>query len=368
MSAPKNNRSRNLLILAVVIVAVAAAFGVRFRQLGRSEDLASIRSVQEEEGVPVETVAVQRGDLSRWITLAGTVEGTVQYSVVSQNALQIVSIEVREGDRVKPGDVILRLAAGAPSPMYHSLDRSQASYDIALLNVKRLRNLFAEGAISRADLDAAETQLKVASADLQDAEGTTALVALDGGVISSILVTEGETAPVNKPLVWIVDTGTVKLRFDAGSAQSLALAPGQPAHWLLPDGQVGGEGEISQLDLMADPKTHLQSGEAAFANPDGRLVPGLLVSFKVRTVYRADVLTIPRACLVGTDSGQAAWVVSPQGAGLHAALKPVQSGARDADRIEITDGLEVGNLVVRYGMTLLSDGALVQRVGQAEEH
>jgi RND family efflux transporter MFP subunit len=368
MSAPKNNRNRNLVILAVLVVAIVAAFGLRFQQLGQSEALASIRSVQETEGVPVETVVVTRDDLSRWITLAGTVEGAVQYSVVSQNALQIVSIDVSEGDVVQAGDVILRMAAGAPSPMYHSLDRSKASYDNALLNVKRMRNLYAEGAVSQSDLDAAETQLKVSAADLQDAQGTTALIALEGGVISSILVTEGETAPVNKPLVWIVATETVKLRFDAGSSQALALAIGQPAQWSLPDGGVGGNGEVSQLDLMADPQTHLLSGEATFANADGRLVPGLLVSFKVRTVHQPSVLTVPRACLVSSESGRAVWVVTPGRSGLQSGLVPVRTGAQNDDRVEILEGPAEGDLIVSYGMTLLSQGGLVKRVDQAEEN
>ncbi|TFG87994.1 MAG: hypothetical protein E4H17_03035, partial [Gemmatimonadales bacterium] len=201
MSVSTNKRTRRLVGVVVVIAVIVVVFGLRFRELGQDTALASIRSVQESEGVPVETIPVDRSELARWITLAGTVEGAVQYPLMSQNALQVLALEVTEGDRVVAGDVILRLASSAPSPMYHSLDRAQASYDNALRNARRLRNLFAEGAISQADLDAAETEVKVTSVDLQDAEGSTVLVAAEGGIVSRILITEGETAPVNKPLV-----------------------------------------------------------------------------------------------------------------------------------------------------------------------
>ena len=126
----------------------------------------------------------------------------MQYPVVSNNALRVVGIPVAEGDRVEAGDVIIRLAAGAPSPMFHSLDKSRATYENALINVKRLHNLYAEGAVSESDLDAAETQLKVYAADLQDAEGSTALTASQAGVVASILVTEGETVKTGTPLAW----------------------------------------------------------------------------------------------------------------------------------------------------------------------
>jgi membrane fusion protein (multidrug efflux system) len=352
---------RNILILLVVVVVV---FGLRFRQLGRGEALADIRSIQRTEGVPVETVVAEIGDLSDWITLAGTVEGEVQYAVVSNNALQVIDIPVREGQRVEAGDVVIRLAAATPTPMYHSLDKSRANYEKALLDVQRLRNLLAEGAIAQAELDAAETRLKVQAADLGDAEGTTTLRADRAGFVSSILVVEGETVDTKKPLAWIVDNDTVVLRFAAGSAQALALAAGQTARWILPDGGDGGVGEIGRLDLMADPLTHLLAGEARFPNPDGRLVPGLLVTFRVRTRGADDVVLLPADCLVEGPDGPSVWVVDPS---LHAELRPVTKGLATVDRVEIAAGLRAGESVVRHGQALLAAGVLVRRVGAGED-
>ncbi len=353
---------RPLIITAVVVVVIAAVFGLRFRQLGQGEAVASIRAVQQAEGVPVQTVPVVAEDLETWITLAGTVEGTTQYSIVSNNSLQVIGIPVREGDRVSKGDVIIRLATGAPSPMYHSLDRARAGYEKALVDVRRLRNLYAEGAVAKAELDAAETSLQMLAADLQDAEGSSALVASAPGVVTSLLVNVGETVDTGEPLAWIADASSVKLVFAAGSAQALALAEGQTARWLLPDGSIGGQGTVSQLDLMADRKTHLLSGEAAFTNPDGRLVPGLLITFEVRVGHQPGVLTLPRECVVDHEGQPAVWVVSEGGQGAIAELRAVTTGLQDSDRIEITGGLAPGDEAVRHGQTLLSYHALVRRV------
>ncbi len=364
MNAEKK-RGHALRNLIVIVVIVAAVFGWRFHQLGQGEAVAGIRAVQEAEGIPVETVVADRGELSQWITMAGTVEGVVQYSVVSNNALRVVGIPVKEGERVEAGDILLRLASGAPSPMYHSVDKSRANYENALVDTKRLRNLFAEGAVSRSDLDAAETRLKVLAADLQDAEGSTALIAGEAGVVSSILVVEGETVETHEPLIWIIDTDRVKLRFEAGSRQAMALAVGQKADWSVAGVGAGGEGEISQLDLMADPATHLLEGEALFENADGRLVPGLLVSFRVRTVNRANIIVLPAECVVDAgDGSNAVWVVDGSG---NASLRPIETGMANADSVEIVTGLESGETVVLHGQTLLSDGVKVKRVGAGEE-
>lgn len=349
-------RVRTLGMIAVAVLLVVLIFGFRFRQLGQDTALASVRSVQSEQGVPVETVAVVRDDLERWLTLAGTVEGRVQYPVVSNNALRVVGLPVAEGDHVEAGDVVVRLASEAPSPMYHSVDQARARYQQALTDVRRLRNLLREGAISQAELDAAETTLEVLAADLQNAEGSTVLTASESGVVARILITEGQTARAGAPLVWIINTDEVLVKFTAGSRQALRLAEGQPTRWIAPDGQPW-SGQLSHLDLMANPVSHLLGGEVRFTNPGGLLVPGLLVSFDVRTDLRQDTLLLPAGCLVDHDGQDAVWV-----AGDTATLTPVTVGLRGTDQVEVLAGVQEGSPVVRHGQTLLTDGVKIKAV------
>jgi len=361
MNATPKTRGRNLAVAAVLLVLIVVAFGLRFHALGADEAKASIRSVQENEGIPVETTAVETGALSKWITLAGTVEGKVQYPIVSNNALQVLEIMVREGDRVEAGDVIIRLAEGAPSPMVHSLDKSRASYDNALLNAKRMRNLFAEGAVSQADLDGAETALTVAEADLVDARDSKDLIASEAGTVSSILVEVGETVDAGHELAWITDTSQVKVKFSAGSRQALVLDEGQAARWTTPNGETR-NGHVDKLDLMADPKTHLLGGEAVFDNADGVLVPGLLISFEVRTHHREEALILPAGCLIDRDGADAVWTASAT-----AELVEVGVGLRTVDNVEILTGLHPRQQVVQFGQTLLSEGAKIKVVAAVED-
>jgi membrane fusion protein (multidrug efflux system) len=356
MSTTGKNRARSLVLTVIVVVAIAVVFGLRFHQLGQDTALASIRSVQDEKGIPVETVTAKRAEMSQWITLAGTVEGTIQYPVVSNNALQVMAVAVKEGDRVQKGDVIIRLSTGAPSPMYHSLPRARASFENAKVDVQRLRNLYEAGAVSLSELDAAETQLKVLATDLQDAEGSSALTATEPGVVSSILVTEGQMVKAGNPLVWITDTAEVIVKFSAGSNQALRLDEGLEAVWTSPEGKVR-KGVITKLDLMADPTTHLLAGEARFDNSDGRLVPGLLVSFQVRTSQKVGALTVPTGCVMTHLDQKAVWVVEETAHRVN-----VELGLSTVDEVEILSGLEEGQQVVLHGQTLLREGVLVKDV------
>lgn len=340
-------------VLPILLCALAAG-------CSREEPPRGIEDVQAASGKPVETVTVARGNIETWITVAGTVEGAVQYPVVSQNSLPVTALPRREGERVRAGDVVVRLAQQAPSPMYLSYERTRALLDDARRDLERARRLHAEGAISQQELDKADMAVRVQEADLRDAGGSLDLVALRSGVLTRLLVETGETVDAGKPVAWIADTDSVLVKFDAGSRQAAALARGQPVRWRAPDGSVR-EGKLVSLELSADPVTHLRRGEAGFGNADGALVPGLLVDLQVRTGRRAAALLVPAAALVATaGGGTELFVAEPdRSGGFVARRRAVQTGLAATDTVEVLAGLAEGDLVVLHGQSRLAEGERV---------
>jgi RND family efflux transporter MFP subunit len=354
-------------ILWLVIIAVVAIFAFRFWQLGRKEGYASIRSVQESEGKPVEVASAELGDIEVWTTLAGTVEGSFQYAIISTNTIRVVDVVKKEGDRVGAGDVVIRLEKTAPNPMLHSYNRSRALYEDALADAKRMRTLYEEGAISKQALDKAELALTVAKTDLANAREGTDLVAVHAGIVTAVNVEEGEMAEAHRPLAWIARTDSVRIVFEAGSRQAMALRVGQRAVWNSRGTGESGEGVISELDLAADPESHLLAGEALFPNPGGTLIPGLLVSFRVLTGEREGIVKIPVDCLMQADDHYEVFVIEAGAGGRHyAALRTVGTGLRTADEAEIVSGIGAGELVVTFGKTMIRDGDLVKIISGGE--
>jgi membrane fusion protein (multidrug efflux system) len=165
-----------------------------------------------------------------------------------------------------------------------------------------------------------------------------------------------------KPVAWVARTDTVRIAFDAGSRQAMVLRRGQRAEWFSSETGEQGEGSLTRLDLSADPETHLLAGEATFPNPDGRLIPGLLVSFRVLTGERRGVVTIPAACLVQHNGTTTVFVVDGEGEADTVEQRVVSTGLRSSDEVEIVDGLAAGERVVSFGQTMIQDGTKVKIV------
>jgi len=367
MSNGNGKKGRGWLTVVIVIVIAVAAFAIRFTVLNRDRSVASIRSIQETEGIPVEAISAVTGDLEVWNTMAGTVEGIVQYPIVSTNSIQVMDVLRREGDHVNRGDVIVRLEKTSPNPMLHSYARSKAVYDDALSDARRMRVLYEEGAVSAQQLEKAEMALKIAESDLVNARAGTDLVADREGVITSVSVEPGDMANNGTPVAWVARTDTVIVKFSAGSRQAMVLEHGQRAVWFSSETGESGEGVISRLDLAADPDTRLLSGEALFANPGGRLIPGLLVSFRVLTGERAGIVKIPVGSLIQENGDYSVYVIEDDGTGkMTASLRAVVPGLRTSDEVEIASGLSAGESVVLFGKSRIADGSLVKVVNDGE--
>jgi membrane fusion protein (multidrug efflux system) len=360
-------KGRGRMILWIGVGLVVALFAFRFWRVSAKESYASISSIQETEGKPVEVTKASRGDLETWTSLSGTVEGSFQYPVISTNSIAVAGVAKKEGDRVKAGDVLIRLEKGAPNPMLLSYSRSLALYEDARADAERMRSLYREGAVSKQALDKAELALAVAKGDLANAREGTSLVATHAGVVTSVLVKEGEMANAYAPLMWIARTDSVRVRFEAGSGQAAELKAGQKALWSSGAGGGSGTGEVSTIDLSADPESHLVKGEALFPNKAGRLIPGSVVSFKVLSGARRGVIRVPIDCIVERSGEAIVFAVeAAKGDSLVARRRVVTMGLATPDEVEILSGLAEGDRVVRFGQTLLEDGDRVKIVRGGE--
>jgi RND family efflux transporter MFP subunit len=363
MRSEETGKSRKgLWTLLAVLAVIIIAFALRFASLREIGAVESIESVQQREGKPVELVEARKGEISRWINLAGTAEGFHQYPIISTNTIQIKEVLRSEGEMVSPGDVIIRLIKEAPNPMLYSYKSSEAVYHDARRDLERMQNLHREGAVSKQALDKAKLNYKVARTNLANASEGINLKTSHHGIVTSIMVEEGEMANAGAPLAWIASTDTMKIVFRAGSRQAMALEIGQPAVWESELDGSRGEGEISKLAVSADPRTHLLEGEALFPNPDGKLVPGLLVSFDVNVASNSGALIIPDECLIKTDGNYRVFTAVKSDGGYLARNRNVKIGVETADSVEITEGLSEGDLVVMFGQSKLQDGDLIKPV------
>ncbi len=302
----------------------------------------------------------------------GVVEAVRQTVVAAQVQGAVVQLDAKVGDRVKAGQVLLRLDARAADQNVAASDAqvqaARASLEVASKDFERQKQLFQKNYISQAALERAESEFKStqaqASSQLAQAgaartqSGFYVVRAPFDGVIAEVPVSLGDMAMPGRPLVTVYDPTLLRVtaavphsvasQMAAGALPRVEL-PGLPAAaaWVTP----------SRVQLLPtiDAATHtvqlradLPVGVAGLAG----IAPGMfarlwLPASQAQTAAGAApasaTLSVPLKAIVRRAEMTGLYVLDPSGKPV---LRQVRLGRVEGDRVEILSGLMVGEQVV----------------------
>jgi len=327
---------------------------------------------QEEEG-PV-TVAVKEmtpEQITEEVYAATRLEGTDEALIYPAMGGRIQEVLVTEGDSVTSGQHLVRLttdrqvtagvttAQAAIAAARANLDNAQKSYD-------RIRSLYEAGAVSEQQVDGAEAALESAQAQLQQAYAgnqqalsTRANAYIDApfdGRIGRIWAQEGNMAG-GGPILSIANASALTARVLLPERHLPQLRENLPAYVSITayDGR-NYPGVVSSAARSVDAVSGLVPVRIALDNSGGDLMPGMTGRAAVAVRTAEEALVVPEIALRRTSDGFELVVVRD---GV-ARVIPVETGISNRGRVQVTFGLEPGDLVVVEGQFRVSDGDSVE--------
>lgn len=359
---PLKSQARLLALVAAFPLAVAC---------GGSKDAAAARPQRPALRVRVAPVSVQ--DVVYQIKSLGTLEARDMVHVTAQVEGVATDVRFREGDRVGPGSVLLRIdpdryrleAERAAATLQQAraeqdraaadLKRREALAAAELLSVEELTRSRGETARLGASADVAVAALGIARQNLQRSEVRPQVE----GVINTRTVDTGQFVTTGKVLATIVDSSRLRLRFKVSEAESLrATVGGTVTFRVAPLGPRDFTARIYHVGKIADTTTRQVEILGWVENP-GELKPGFFAEVTLEGERRERALVVPESAIQASEQGFVTYVVE----GDEARLRPVQLGLRTGTGIvEILSGLKPGQTVVTEGSDRLADGIPVEVV------
>lgn len=292
----------------------------------------------------------------------GTVEAVRQTTIAAQVAGAIVQLDARAGDKVKAGQILLRIDARAAEQSAVAseaqVQAGHAALDVARKEFARQQQLFQSQFISQAALDRAEAEFKSTQAQVnvqlaqagaaRTQSGLHLVRAPYDGVVAEVPVALGDMALPGRPLVTVYDPAA--LRVTAAVPQSVAaqLTPAQlprielaglppSSQWLTPT-------RMQQLPTV-DAATHTVQLRAELPADASGAVPGMFARLwlPVAAAGASGALTVPTQALVRRAEMVGLYVLDAAGRPL---LRQVRVGRTVGENVEILSGLTAGERVV----------------------
>jgi multidrug efflux system membrane fusion protein len=357
-----------LLFLALAVPALAPG-------CGGGTDAAAGRPQRPALQVRVAQVAVQ--DVVYEIKSLGQIEARDVVQVTAQVEGVATDVRFREGDRIGPDTVLLRIdpdryrleAERAKAVLGQSAaERGQAEADLKRREALAANNLLSAEELTRSRSDSARL---AASVEVAKAAQGIALQNLGrsevrspiAGVINTRTVDTGQFIRAGTVLATIVDTSRLRLRFKVSEAESLrATVDGTVTFRVAPLGPRDFTARIYHVGKIADTTTR-QVEILAWVDSMGELKPGFFAEVTLAGEERKNALVIPEGAIQASERGFVTYVVEEG----KAKLRPIQQGLRTGTGIvEILSGLKPGETVVTEGSDRLADGIPVEVVTGAE--
>ena len=277
----------------------------------------------------------------------------------SQEEGRITELEVFEGDPVAQGNLLVRLEDDL---LRAQLDKARATKRQKQLDLRRQEGLQSRRAVSEDELAQARTALTVAQAEerlLETRLAFTRIRAPFAGVITERQVEPGDFVTKNSHLLTLADPASLVAEVYASELILPRLEPGDPVELRIDAlGPERFEGRILRIH-PALVRTSRQTVVEVAMDPipaGARAGQFVRATLGIGAVYR---LSVPFRAVRRDREGEFLWLL---GDGNKVERRPVRTGLRITDCIEITEGLEPGERVVTRGFLGLAEGKLVQVV------
>jgi multidrug efflux system membrane fusion protein len=370
----KGRKSRRIIfaIAGLAIVgAVAWVAGSRLTKSGAARAAAP-------PSVPVIATSAGQRDVPIYYDALGTVMALNTVQIRAQVNGQIVSIDFRQGQDVKKGDVLAKID---PAPFQATLDEAVAkkSQDEAQLvdaqkDLARFKALVIRAAETQQNVDAQTAKVDqdkaMIDADQASIEAaqtqlnyTTISAPIDGVVgfrqvdIGNIIHTT-DPNPLTvltqiRPSVVIFtlpqdDLTAVREAMLNGAVDVLAFDQ-DDVHQLA-------QGKLLLIDNQIDQNTSTIRLKAEFPNQNERLWPGEFVHIRMLVTTRKNAVTVPPLALQRGPDGLYVWVIKPDNT---VEQRPVTAQTVDDKTAIVSKGLAVGERIVLDGQSRLDDGVRV---------
>lgn len=324
----------------------------------------------------VRTVKVGAESATAVLEYAAEVRARTETRQGFRVAGKVTSRPVNLGDEVKAGQLLaqldpadLKLGQDAAAA---ALRAAQANWEQTGADLKRYRELHAQGFIGNAELERRETALKAAQAALDQARAQVGvqghqtqyarLVADAAGVVTGVEVEPGAVVGAGTPIVRLALAGPRDVVFSVpedrvGAVRALLNQAGalQVRLW-----GAGGEplrATLREVAAAADPATRTFVAKADVGRADVRL--GQTATVAIEQGRRDGVTRLPLAAVAEEGGCSIVWVLD--GTAMTVRPQPVQIAGADTNQVLIGGGLQPGQEVVTAGVHVLTPGQKVRR-------
>jgi membrane fusion protein (multidrug efflux system) len=353
--------------MILMLIAVAVVLGGVFAFQAFKATM--IKHVMAGLVNPPQTVSTIKAGYQEWqstLDAVGSLRAVNGADLSLQQPGIVSEIDIKSGDDVQAGQVLLRLRADDDIAKLHAL---QAVAQLAQITYARDQKQFRVQAVSQATLDSDSATVKNDLAQVAQQQAIVdqkILRAPFAGHIGIRSVDLGQYLAAGTAVVTLQALDPIYVDYFVPQQALDRIKVGQSLAVHVdtyPDHDF--QGKIIAINPQVDTSSRNVQIRAALANTDHRLLPGMFATITVDLGQKQREITLPQTAITYNSYGSTVYVVvdkaaAPQGKPqLIAQQGFVTTGATRGDQVAVLKGVKAGDEVVTSGQIKLRNGSPV---------
>lgn len=353
---------------------------------GNSESRPFERGQRGQQATSVETITVNRQDISNQIRSFGNIKAKDIVEITPQVSNRVTKIHVDLGDSVRQGEPLAKIYDVPFKDQYNqalaNLEQSRATFQRDSLQFERQKKLYERDLISSTEFDNARATYQNSKAQLQASRANltqskenlenTVVRSPVFGVVLSRNISEGDVATTGQVAFEIANLTGYETRVYLPYEEWRAVNVGQQVTFRVSNQrETSAKGRVSRISPRLDPTTGLGEVVITITETGNSIFQGVLVESIINVETREEAIVVPRSALVENvqtliepesntiqiTRNYSAFIVENDSV---AVKRDLELGIEQGDRVEIISGLQAGDQIVVTGQNSLEDSSKVR--------
>jgi len=375
---PKRNQimKKFALILSVMVLSACAAT-TEDKKKEKEEELKTYKSefselkkkiaklekeLSESSGegvVSVVTTPITPSLFEHFIDVTGQVQADKNIVVSPESSGKIVSIDVKEGQRVKKGQVLARLNT---EMIERSLKEVEINLQLAKTTFERQTNLWDQNIGSEMEYLQAKSRMESLKQNKEALEAQLDMAVVRApinGIVDDIIQRQGEMANPTAPFARLVNIDQVYITADVSEIYLQKITAGDKVTINFPVLDKIISANIYRTSSVIDADARTFRLRINLKNTDGDYKPNMLSVLKLRTFSAENSIVVPSILVKKDFSGEFVFIATDKEGKTIAQKQYIKTGIKDNNNTLVTEGLNAGDLLITKGYAQVVDGSVI---------
>jgi len=340
-----------------IIVLVFGFFGVLkylfFPSLSKQNN-----EQQKNKNLPsvISAFVIKAEKIENTLYASGTILANEDVELKPEISGKVIALLLKEGSAVSQNQMLVKIN---DADFQAQLKKIQLQYDLAQTKLKRQQELLKINAISQEDFDIAQNNLNTIGADIDYVKSQiskTEIRAPFNGIIGLKNVSEGAYVSAGTTLASVLQIDPVKIDFSVSERYAPYIQKGVKVIFNIDGMKEDAQGEVYAVEPKIDMNTRTIMVRAICPNKNKTIFPGAFANIKVLLKDIDNAVMIPTEAVIPELRAKKVYIVK------NGKAKPViiETGIRTSSKVEILNGLQVGDTVITTGIMQLKPDALIK--------